>query len=198
MRGVKRTPSTEELCAALKMSVLTKERFVETHGTALLELGEGLANRLADGAKLLVAGNGGSASDAQHFAAELVGRFSKPRGPLPCLALPANIGLLTAIGNDFGFERVFERQIEAFGRKGDAFLAISTSGNSPNVVLAAKKAKELGLFVVGLTGFGGGSLKEHVHVLLDLPFEAETPRVQEAHIFALHALAWIIEESLAP
>lgn len=197
MRGVKRTPTAEELCATLKMSILAKERFVETHGTALLELGAGLANRLADGAKLLVAGNGGSASDAQHFAAELVGRFSKSRGPLPCLALPANIGFITAIGNDFGFERVFERQIEAFGRKGDAFIAISTSGNSPNVVLAAKKAKELGLFVVGLTGFGGGSLKEHVHVLLDLPFEAETARVQEAHIFALHALAWIIEESLA-
>lgn len=195
MSGVKRTLTAERLRAALNTSILAKERFVERHGTTLLELGEGLAKRLSYGAKLLIAGNGGSATDAQHFAAELVGRFSKVRGPLPCLALPANMGLLTAIGNDFGFERVFERQIEAFGRKEDAFLAISTSGNSTNIVLAAQRARELGLFVVGLTGFGGGALKEHAHVLLDLPFEAETPRVQETHIFALHALAWIIEES---
>lgn len=189
-------PTVCDLEGFLSESLRLKESFTKKHAKTLLGLGQEIAKRLSLGAKLIVAGNGGSASDAQHFAAELVGRFETQRPPLPCLALPANMGLITAIGNDFGYEQTFARQIEALGKKDDVFLAISTSGNSPNVVLGAKKAKELGLFVVGLTGFGGGALKEYVHTLLDTPFEASTPRVQETHIFALHTIAWLIEEAL--
>jgi len=154
-----------------------------------------LVTAYKSGYKLLAAGNGGSASDAQHTVAELVGRFLKNRRALPAIALSANTSNLTAIGNDYGYAEVFSRQIEALGQKGDVFLGISTSGNSENVVLAAQKAKAQGLLVIGLTGDGGGKLKPLCDVLIAVPSK-DTPRIQESHILIQHMLCDIIEQAL--
>lgn len=144
------------------------------------------------GGKALFCGNGGSAADAQHLACELVGRFLKNRRGLPALALHANTSTLTAVGNDFGFEETFAREVEAFGTAGDVLVAISTSGNSANVVAAARKAEEMGLTVIAMTGQGGGVLAGIADVTLAVPCES-TPRVQEVHILIGHILCEIVE-----
>ena len=147
------------------------------------------------GKKTIIFGNGGSACDALHFAAELVCRFEKNRKALPSIALTENISSLTAIGNDFGYEYVFSRQVEAFANKGDIIIAITTSGNSENVIKAVEKAKEMGLFVIGLTGEDGGQLK----LLSDMCYRAPskvTGRIQECHILVLHILAKLVEEKI--
>ena len=148
----------------------------------------------ADG-KILIFGNGGSAADAQHFAAELVGRFEMNRHALPALALTVNTSTLTAVANDYGFDHDFSRQVEGLGRAGDLAIAISTSGNSPNVVKAAQVARELGCKVVGLTGKGGGLLAEHCDALIAIPAKT-VARIQEMHEICLHALAWWLERRL--
>jgi len=145
----------------------------------------------ADG-KILIFGNGGSAADAQHFAAELVGRFEIDRIALPAVALTVNTSILTAVANDFGFDRVFSRQIEGLGKAGDLAIAISTSGNSGNVVLAAQAARELGCKVVGMTGEGGGALAEYCDALIAVPSQT-VARIQEMHEICLHALAGRLE-----
>jgi D-sedoheptulose 7-phosphate isomerase len=147
------------------------------------------------GGKLLVFGNGGSSSDAQHIAAELVGRFARQRAGLPAIALTANEAVLTAWSNDHGFEGVFARQIEALGRAGDVAWGISTSGNSPNVVAALACARAKGLRTLGLTGEGGGRLAEHCDVLLAVP-QSATPRIQELHVVTYHAICAAVEERL--
>jgi D-sedoheptulose 7-phosphate isomerase len=154
-----------------------------------------LAAAMGGGHKLLAFGNGGSAADAEHLCAELVGRFVRQRRALPAMALTANQALLTAWSNDCGFDEVFARQVEAFGRRGDVALGISTSGNSPNVVAALRRARELGLVTVGLTGAGGGRAAEHCDVLMAVPL-AETPRVQEVHLVTYHALCEALEARL--
>lgn len=152
-----------------------------------------VGDRLLAGRTVLVCGNGGSAADAQHFAAELVGRFVATRRALPVLALHTDTSALTAIANDTGFDQVFARQIDAFGRAGDVLLAISTSGDSPNVVEAARLARDRGLTVVALTGRGGGALAGHADHLVAVP-STVVARVQEVHELLLHALAEAIEE----
>ena len=147
------------------------------------------------GGKLLVFGNGGSSADAQHIAAELVGRFARERAALPAIALTSNDAILTAWSNDHAFEGVFARQIEALGRKGDVAWGISTSGNSPNVVAALACARERGLSTVGLTGKGGGELARHCDVLLAVP-QSDTPRVQELHVVTYHAICAAVEARL--
>lgn len=151
--------------------------------------------RLKDGHKILVFGNGGSAAQAQHFAAELVNKFLKSRPPIRALSVTTDTSALTSIANDTSFDYVFSRQIEAFGEKGDVVLGLSTSGNSPNVIEAMKAAKKKGLATIALTGKGGGRLCSLVDYLLDIPSES-TPRIQEIHIFLLHLLAQKIEERL--
>ena len=151
---------------------------------------------LRAGGKVLVCGNGGSAADAQHFAAELVGRFERERPGLPAIALTTDTSALTAIANDYAFEQVFSRQVEALGRRGDLLLGISTSGNSPNVVRAAEVAKQAGLTVVGMTGQGGGKLATLADHLVAVP-STRVARVQELHELALHALSAAIDEGLA-
>ena len=151
---------------------------------------------LRSGGKILIFGNGGSAADAQHFAAELVGRFERDRRAFPAVALTANTSTLTAVANDHGFREVFSRQVEALGREGDLAIAISTSGNSTNVVVAAERARELGCTVVGMTGEGGGALATHCDVLLAVPSRT-VARIQEMHEIWLHALAWWLERSLS-
>jgi D-sedoheptulose 7-phosphate isomerase len=174
---------------------------------ALREVGEGpyektvtaaadlLVGAIANGHKLLAFGNGGSAADAQHLCAELVGRFQRDRRALPAIALTTNEALLTAWSNDHRFDDVFARQVEAIGRPGDVALGISTSGNSPNVVYGMKRARQLGLRTLGLTGRGGGRMAEHCDVLVCVPL-TETPRIQEVHLVTLHALCAVLEERL--
>ncbi len=158
---------------------------------------ERLAETLRQGHKILVCGNGGSAADAQHFAAELIGGFEKRREPLPALALPADPAVLTALGNDDGFERVFARQVDGLGRPGDALVAISTSGNSVNVVAAVEAARQRGMTSIGLLGKDGGRLGALVDIAVVAP-HAATARVQEAHIVILHFWAAVIERRLFP
>jgi D-sedoheptulose 7-phosphate isomerase len=154
-----------------------------------------IAGSMAAGGALLVCGNGGSAADAQHIAAELTGRFFKDRKPLRALALHANTSSLTAIGNDYGYEQVFAREVAAHGRKGDVLLAISTSGNSVNVVRAIATAREHGMAVVGLTGAQGGKMRELCDVCLCVP-STSTPRIQECHILIGHAVCELLEQIL--
>ena len=153
---------------------------------------------LRAGGKILACGNGGSAADAQHFAAELVNRFERERAPLAGLALTTDTSALTSIANDYGYDHVFEKQVRALGRKGDVLLAISTSGNSASVVAAMRAARELGVGILALTGRGGGKMAEHlgpgdVHVCV--PHE-RTMRIQEVHLLVLHCLCDGIDAQL--
>jgi D-sedoheptulose 7-phosphate isomerase len=145
--------------------------------------------------KILIAGNGGSAADAQHFAGELVSRFYFDRPPLAAIALTTDSSILTAIGNDYGYEDVFARQVQALGRSGDVFIAISTSGNSPNILKAIVAAKSIGLVVIGLTGRSGGKMKALCDICLCAPSDS-TPRIQEFHLVIEHSLCACIEEQL--
>ena len=145
------------------------------------------------GGTLLSCGNGGSAADAQHLAAEYVGRFLTEREPLPAIALHTNTSALTAIANDYGFDEVFARQVRAFGRPGDVLLGISTSGASPNVLRAMQVARELGVRTIALCGQAGGPISEAADVALNVP-AGPTPRIQELHILVGHILCGLVEE----
>lgn len=148
------------------------------------------------GGKAIFCGNGGSAADAQHLAAELMGRFLIDRAPLAAMALNVNTSTLTAIGNDFGYDEVFERQLRGIGRAGDVLVGLSTSGNSVNVIRALKAAREMGIFTIGLTGETGGAMAELCDVLLNVPSRS-TPRIQEMHIAIGHSLCEWVEATLA-
>jgi len=145
--------------------------------------------------KLLICGNGGSAADAQHIAAEFVGKFMLEREALPAIALHCNTSSLTALGNDYGFDSVFRKQVEAFGEKGDILLVISTSGNSTNLLEAVKAAKKIGMKTIGLLGCKGGKLAPLVDIGLIVPSDS-TPRIQEVHIMIGHILAGLVEKEL--
>lgn len=152
-----------------------------------------LSEALAAGNKILIMGNGGSAADAQHFAAELVGRFLKNRKALPAIALTTDSSILTAVGNDFGYDEVFKRQVEALARPGDVVIGISTSGHSNNVFHALTAANTIGCKTVGLLGRDGGNIRGIVDIDLTVPVQ-ETPHIQEAHITIIHLLCQIIED----
>jgi D-sedoheptulose 7-phosphate isomerase len=151
---------------------------------------------LAAGGQLFIAGNGGSAADAQHIAAELTGRFLRDRRPLRAMALHVNTSALTAIGNDFGYEQVFARELSAHARPGDVLLAISTSGNSPNILRAIQAAHQENVTVIGLTGESGGAMRTACDLCLCVPCQS-TPRIQEMHITIYHAICELLEERLA-
>lgn len=168
-----------------------RERFFRENGHLLVLVGRALAVCLARGGKILFCGNGGSAADCQHLAAEFVNRFQLERPPLPALALTTDSSILTAIGNDYGFELVFAKQVQALGRPGDVLVGLSTSGNSPNVVAAMRLAKEKGLTTVGLAGKGGEIVSLCDHALL-VP-HAVTALVQEIHITAGHLLCKLVD-----
>ncbi|PLX75718.1 MAG: phosphoheptose isomerase [Desulfuromonas sp.] len=154
-----------------------------------------LTEVLGAGRKLLVMGNGGSAADAQHFAAELVGRFLLERRPLPAIALTTDTSILTAVGNDYGFEEVFSRQVEALAVPGDLVLGISTSGNSANVIRALEVAKTRGCVTAGLLGRDGGRIASLVDFPLTVPCQ-QTPRIQEAHQLIIHIICDLVEKEL--
>jgi D-sedoheptulose 7-phosphate isomerase len=155
-----------------------------------------LAGAIASGHKVLVFGNGGSAADAQHIATELVGRFLRERRAIPAIALGTNQAYLTAWSNDADYAGAFAREIEALGQPGDVAWGISTSGNSPSIVAALRRARELGLRTIGLTGDGGGSVAAFCDVLMDVPLR-ETPHVQEVHVITYHAICAALEQAVA-
>ncbi len=149
---------------------------------------------LKNGNKILICGNGGSAADAQHFAAELTGRYKTERKGLPGIALTTDTSALTAIGNDYGYDRVFDRQTEALANKGDLLIGISTSGNSKNVISALNLAKEIGCSTIGLTGRDGGAMNEICDINLVVPSD-NTPRIQEMHILFIHTMCQIVDDN---
>jgi D-sedoheptulose 7-phosphate isomerase len=186
----------EDIRALVADSVSLKERFFAAQAQLLLDVGRRMAERLLAGGRVLAFGNGGSAADAQHFVAELVGRLACERRGLSAIALTTDPSIVTAVGNDMGFAAIFARQVEAHGRPGDVALAISTSGRSPNVLEGVRAAREHGLFAVGLTGNGGGPLAAAVDSLIDVPHR-DTQRIQEVHGMVIHVLAQIVEEAAA-
>jgi len=158
---------------------------------------QAIVHAYRNGKKVLLAGNGGSAADAQHLAAEFVGRFYYDRAPLYAEALSTNSSDLTCIGNDYGFEHVFSRAVEGKGQPGDIFFAISTSGQSPNILKAAQAAKKKGMFVISLTGETGGNLAEYSDILLNIP-SRDTARIQECHITIGHLICEFVESEIFP
>jgi D-sedoheptulose 7-phosphate isomerase len=176
----------------LQSSIETHVRFMDACLPALSQAADALISAYLAGQKAIFFGNGGSAADAQHLAAEFLGRYLRERAPLPALALNTNTSAVTAIGNDYGYEHTFSRQIRALGFPGDVAVGISTSGNSENVVEALVCARELGLFTIALTGASGGRMRGLVDVLIAVPSEV-TPRIQECHILAGHALCDAVE-----
>ncbi len=180
----------------IQRTISTFQAFLENESLvrAVSEVGQVCGTALENGNKILLVGNGGSAADCQHIAAEFISRLSVDRCPLPAIALTTDTSILTSSANDYGYETVFERQILALGRQGDILIAISTSGNSPNVLRAVKAARAQGLVTVGLTGSGGGKVGRFVDYLIDVP-STRTQNVQELHIMIGHTICAIAEQS---
>jgi len=183
--------------ALLEESARVKRAVAEGQAEAIARAAALVADAFRAGGRALLFGNGGSAADALHLAAEWCGRLGRERGPLPALALGSNPSELTAIANDYGFERVFERLVDAHGRSGDVALALSTSGDSPNVLAAVDLARARGMRTLALTGKGGGKLAGRVELAVVVPSD-DTQRIQEAHIAIGHALAELVEDALFP
>jgi len=178
-----------------KLSAEAQDRFRVAQADNLITAARWISNAFNQGHKLLVFGNGGSAAEAQHLAAELVNRFRLERPPLPALALTTDTSVLTSVGNDYSFTEIFSKQIKALGRPGDVALAISTSGRSANVLAGVREARALGLINLGLTGGDGGPLAREVDLALVVPSD-ETPFIQEVHLMALHLLCELIDNFL--
>lgn len=183
--------------SSIRASIAAKERLLSSSDVVsmIAVISEVLVEMFEQGNKVLLFGNGGSAADAQHIAAEFVGRFAFDRPALPALALSVNASCVTAVGNDYGFDRVFSRQIEALGRSGDVAIGISTSGNSPNVLRGLSVAKDMGLHTIGLAGCTGGKLKDAADYCICVP-STETPRIQECHILIGHVIAELVEQTI--
>lgn len=174
---------------------LVLKNFLEKEREKILKVVFLCKEVISRGGKLLIFGNGGSAADAQHLAAELVNRFKRERQPLPAIALTTDTSILTAIANDYDFSEVFAKQLQALGKKGDLALAISTSGKSSNVIEGLKVAKAMELYTVGLGGGDGGLMKEYCDYLILVP-SFNTPRIQEGHLFFLHIFSELLEDVL--
>lgn len=176
-------------------SIETKRKFLEAHKKSLLSAIASVCETLRSGNKILIFGNGGSAADAQHIAAEFVGRYQGERKPLAAVALTTDTSILTAVSNDYSYDEVFVRQIKALGRKGDLAWAISTSGNSRNVIKAIQSAKEMGLRTLGMTGKDGGELAGICEISLVVPSQT-TSRIQETHILLAHLVCEAVDLEL--
>ena len=187
----------EKIRAMAAESLDAKRRFFERSSLEVARAAQMIVESMRAGGKMLIFGNGGSAADAQHIAAELAFKMGRERKALPALALTTDTSLLTAISNDRSFDFVFARQVQAIGRKGDIVLAISTSGNSPNVIEAVKQAHAMEIGTIGLLGAGGGKVAALVDLALIVPHR-ETPRIQEVHIAASHIICQLIEDELCP
>ena len=185
----------EDVIEAFEISADVKNEFIRTHAERVVEVGQLLIRAFRDGKKVMLFGNGGSATDASHIAAEFVGRYRRERSALPALALATDMAALTCIANDYDFTDIFSRQIQAHGRKGDVAIAISTSGNSLNVIRGVEAAHDRGVVTVGWTGGTGGKLADLVDYCFSVP-SSVTARIQECHITLGHVLCELIEERL--
>jgi D-sedoheptulose 7-phosphate isomerase len=191
-------PSTRDTIAAgLAESASVKRALLDHHLTTIEKIGTVVATAMLQGGKLLLFGNGGSAADAQHIAAELVGRYHRHRDALPAIALHCNTSATSAIANDYGYDEVYARQVVGFGRKGDVAIGLSTSGNAPSVCRAIAEAKRMGLRTIGLTGATGGELVRIADISLVVP-STSTARIQEAHMTVGHILCALIEDAVCP
>jgi D-sedoheptulose 7-phosphate isomerase len=181
----------------IQSSIDVKKQVLETSEllNTIEQLTKVIVNAFKNGNKVLFCGNGGSAADAQHLAAEFSGRFYSDRNPLPSEALHCNTSYLTAVANDYGYDVVYSRIIKGIGRKGDVLVGLSTSGNSVNITKALHQAKEIGMITVGFTGDTGGKMKELCDYLVNVPSN-DTPRIQETHIMAGHIICQLVEEEL--
>lgn len=178
-------------------SLRVKSEFFQNNATLIADTAEKMAQALRDGRKILLFGNGGSAADAQHIASEFVGRYIPDRIPLPALSLATDSSAMTSLGNDYGYNAVFSRQVQALGNTGDIAIGISTSGNSPNVLEAMDVARTKGLLTIGFTGESGGKMNGRTDVLFRVP-SGMTPRIQETHITLGHVLCELIDRELFP
>ena len=188
----------EYLANQIQEATRVQEAFFGDHCEDLEIVAQWMGDCLSKGGKFLICGNGGSAADAQHFAGELVGRFLKERAALPAIALTTDTSILTAVGNDYGYEQVFSRQVEGLGQPGDILFAISTSGNSPNVLRAVEAARTRSLKTVGFTGNTGGELGKIVDKNLNVRLGETSPRIQEVHIMIVHLLVSMLDEFYLP
>lgn len=184
-----------KIIAGFKENICVSEEIIKSQVEVIEKIAEALTKSLKNGGKIIFFGNGGSAADAQHLACELVGRFLKERKALPALALSTNTSILTAVGNDYSFDDIFSRQIEALGREGDVALGISTSGASINILKGIRSARAKKLFTVGFSGKGGGELEKIVDLAFVVP-SSLSPRIQEAQITVGHLLCQLIEENI--
>ena len=194
-RGIA-VPEGDVVAAALSESIALHERVRQADPRPVIEAATAIVESLRRGGKLLLFGNGGSAAQAQHVAAELVGRFQRERAGIGAMALTADAAVLTSLGNDYTFDRVFARQVEALGRPVDVAFGISTSGDSPNVVAALVLARDRGLRTIALTGRTGGEAGRAAEIHLNVSSES-TPRIQEVHLTLLHTICDLVERALA-
>jgi D-sedoheptulose 7-phosphate isomerase len=176
-----------------KQKILADNRLLDV----IIDVANTCTETFCNGNKILFCGNGGSAADAQHLAAEFSGRFAYDRAPLPAEALHVNTSFLTAVANDYSFDEVYARMVKGTGREGDILFALSTSGNSKNIIRALETAREQGLITIGMTGQTGGKMKDLCDFLINVPSE-DTPRIQESHITIGHAICEFVESSLFP
>ncbi len=185
----------DKIIAGFRESIRVKEELLGSQIEVIVRIVEEIVKALKDGGKIIFFGNGGSAADAQHLAAELVGRFKLERRGLPALALSTNTSVLTSVGNDYSFAQVFARQVEALGKQEDVAVGISTSGGAANVIEGILAAKAAGIFTIGLTGGKGGKLAEVVDLAIIVP-SPDTARIQEAHITVGHLVCQLVEEKM--
>lgn len=185
------------IVAQIKDSINVKNQMLENENyiELIITISNNIIDAYKNNKKILLCGNGGSAADAQHIAAELVSRFKLERKGLPAIALTTNTSVLTAIGNDYNYDCIFEKQVEAFGQEGDILIAISTSGNSNSIIQSIIKAKDLGLKTISFLGKNGGTCKDYADINFIVPSD-DTPRIQEAHIMIGHIICDIVEKSL--
>lgn len=190
---------TNNIIRILRESIAVKEAICKDAALvhAIQQVANVITGSLQQKHKILFCGNGGSAADAQHLAAEFSGRFYKDRTPLYAEALHCNTSYMTAVGNDYGYDQVYARILRGIGQEGDVLVGISTSGNSTNILEAYKVAKEKGMIIVSMTGFSGGKMREYSDYLLNMP-SSDTPRIQESHITVGHIICEIVENNLFP
>ena len=195
--GMKQQEALLALRSQAEQSSILRQGVIEQLGNKILDMASVISGVIGSGGKLLLAGNGGSATMASHFATELVVRLSaeRKRQSLPAIALSADTAVLTAVGNDFGFENIFARQIEGLGNRGDMLIVLSTSGNSENLVRAVKTAKEKKVILAALLGGNGGKLAKLIDRQLVIPHQS-TQRIQEEHLFVIHTLVELVERDL--
>ena len=185
----------EEIKSMLKEGIELNSRLTENFSDKIEQAANLIIDCLKNNNKILLCGNGGSASECSHIAAEFVGRFKKERKALPAIALTTDMPIITAIGNDYGFDKIFERQIEALGKKGDVLISMTTSGNSKNIINAIEKSSSKGIKTIGLLGKDGGRVKNTSNIEIIIPSD-NTPRIQEAHLTILHIICELVEKKL--